>query len=131
MEESGNKKNAHRLKETHTSLHKDVLKNAVIAFYNGSDDDDDEKTVPNGTLTNPRGSLPYSYGGPSYVGSPFSGHKSTGVNEDAWLPWDDSLEAAAERNKQIKQDFCNHEWKQYTGLNETFRYCTRCDKKQS
>lgn len=93
----------------------------LITFYNGSDDDD-EKTVPNGTLLNPRGSLPYSSGTPSYVGSPFSGHKSTGINKDAWLPWDDS--------KPINQDLCYHEWKQYTGLSETFRYCTKCDKKK-
>ena len=100
---------------------------ATSAFYNGSDDDD-EKTVPNNTLAGLRGSLPYSYGSP---GSPFSGHKSTGINKDAWLPWDDTKGPSTEHNKQINQDLCYHEWKQYTGLNETFRYCTKCDKKKT
>lgn len=100
---------------------------ATSAFYNGSDDDD-EKTVPNGTLAGLRGSLPYSHGSP---GSPFSGHKGAGINKDAWLPWDDTKGSSTEHNKQINQDFCYHEWKQYTGLNETFRYCTKCDKKKT
>ena len=31
----------------------------------------------------------------------------------------------------VKQDsYCNHSWTSYTGLNETFDYCSKCDKKR-
>lgn len=31
--------------------------------------------------------------------------------------------------KEAELKSCNHEWKQYLGLSESFQYCTKCDKK--
>lgn len=30
-----------------------------------------------------------------------------------------------------KDEDCAHDWVSYTGLNETFRYCRKCDKKKT
>lgn len=33
-------------------------------------------------------------------------------------------------NQKINKNECRHEWKDYLGLSESFRYCTKCDKKE-
>lgn len=32
--------------------------------------------------------------------------------------------------EQSKPKYCIHEWVTYTGLNETFQYCKKCDEKR-
>lgn len=102
-------------------------------------DDDDEKTVPKYNLTNNNSSNnnPGSSGGftlrghsPNSAGGyPLSsGYSPVSVkpSDDHWAPWNSEHGTLPQKTNQ---DYCFHEWKQYTGLNETFKYCTKCDKK--
>ena len=31
---------------------------------------------------------------------------------------------------EISKEYCYHDWKKYTGFNETYEYCTKCDGKR-
>lgn len=43
--------------------------------------------------------------------------------------WFNDNEKAKEELKRHLVDTCQHQWKEYIGLNEKFSYCTKCDKK--
>jgi len=47
--------------------------------------------------------------------------------------WDDSdatKQIDFAKKKEDEQTWCNHDWVKYTGLNETFQFCKKCDKRR-
>lgn len=92
--------------------------------YFQSWDDDDEKTVPKYNLPTASGGFTLKGNSPNSV----KGYSPTTVkpSDDHWAPWNAEHGSLPQK---ANQNYCLHEWKQYTGLNESFKYCTKCDKK--
>jgi hypothetical protein len=71
----------------------------------------------------------------------FGRAKSFAVPADPWSPYtiptgyyqgQDQLGESAKEEKVEEKKECspyNHEWKEYVGFTEVYRYCVRCDKK--
>lgn len=44
--------------------------------------------------------------------------------------WEDGYLTEPMFKKDPIAPTCSHEWLDYTGLNETFKFCKRCDEKR-